>query len=131
MNEMVVVDTSAWIYAFSKGGKPEIKYKLAQFLDENKVVTTGLIMLELLQGTRSQREYDNLLRRLQGLHYIPFRESYWLRTSRLSFSLQRKGLKIPTTDLLIAIIALENNCLILHQDKHFTVISQHSQLKLA
>ena len=130
MNELVIVDTSAWICAFSKKGFEEIKNKLRTYLDRNMVAITGIILLELLQGTKSEKEYKSLLRKLEGVHYLPTKEVYWLKASRLSFSLHRKGIKIPSTDILIATIAIENDCSILHKDEHFEVISQHSQLRL-
>ncbi len=129
MNEFVIVDTSAWICSFSEKGFQEIKDKLIRYLDEDRVAITGLIILELLQGTNSKKEFDKLFERLQGLHYLLTEETSWLKTSSLSFSLQRDGFKIPSTDLLIAAIAIENNCLLLHKDKHFDYISQHSKLK--
>ena len=130
MNELVIVDTSAWICAFSRRGCKEIKNKLITYLDKNRVAITGIIVLELLQGTKNEKEYQSLLRKFEGLHYLPTEEFYWLKASRLALSLYRKGIEIPSTDILIATIAIENDWAILHKDAHFEVISQHSQLRL-
>jgi predicted nucleic acid-binding protein len=41
---------------------------------------------------------------------------------RISFNLRRKGITIPTTDLIIAGLAIENECQILTLDPHFKSI---------
>ena len=40
------------------------------------------------------------------------------RLTELAFSLRRRGLTIPTTDLMIAAVAIENKSVLLHHDKH-------------
>lgn len=46
----------------------------------------------------------------------------WIEAGKTSFNLRRKGITIPTTDLIIASLAMENNCLILTLDPHFNKI---------
>jgi len=46
----------------------------------------------------------------------------WVEAGRISFMLRRKGIIIPTTDLIIAALALENNCMVLTLDSHFRQI---------
>ena len=38
---------------------------------------------------------------------------------------RRKGLTIPTVDLIIAALAIENKSLLLHYDEHYEMIVPH------
>ena len=46
----------------------------------------------------------------------------WIEAGRISFALRKKGITIPTTDLIIASLALEHNCSLLTLDPHFQKI---------
>jgi len=48
--------------------------------------------------------------------------SAWIEAGRISFALRKKGITISTTDLIIASLALENNCSILTLNPHFQKI---------
>jgi len=66
---------------------------------------------------------------LQGLTYLPVREEFWERLAEYSFELFRKEISAPLTDTYIALVCIENQASILHQDKHFDLIAQKSSLK--
>jgi predicted nucleic acid-binding protein len=51
-----------------------------------------------------------------------FTLSVWEQAYELGFSLRRKGLTIPTVDLIIAALAIENKSLLLHHDEHYEMI---------
>jgi predicted nucleic acid-binding protein len=48
---------------------------------------------------------------------------------KLGYDLRRAGLTIPTVDIMIAALALEYDCLLLHADRHFEQIAKHSPLQ--
>ena len=87
-------------------------------------------MTKLLLGTKTERVYTRLLEVLEALHYLETPEAIWYKVSKLGFILRRRGISIPCTDLLIAQIALDNNCGILHADMHFDLIASHTNLKV-
>ena len=45
--------------------------------------------------------------------------SAWIEAGRLAFMLRRQGITIPTTELIIAGLALKENCAILTLDHYF------------
>jgi len=45
-----------------------------------------------------------------------------IKAGRISFSLRKKGVTIPTTDLIIASLAIENHCSVMTLDSHFNKI---------
>jgi predicted nucleic acid-binding protein len=130
MSSRLLVDTSAWIEGFSPKGDSFIRNTLQHALDENLVATCGIIRLELLQGARDRNQYKTLFDSLSGLHYLLTPEIFWQKTARLSFYLRRRGTTIPTTDLIIATIAMQYNCILLHRDKHFNQIALQTSLKI-
>ena len=124
----LLADTSAWIARFQSTGHERLKQRLKEALEQDVLVMSGMVLCELLQGARSQAEYRNLHRRLQALHYLITPEETWQKAARLSFELRKKGIVVPTTDLLIAQTALDHGCSLLHCDKHFDWIARHSDL---
>jgi len=54
-----------------------------------------------------------------------FTSLIWEQAYELGFSLRRKGLTIPTVDLIIAALAIENKSLLLHYDEHYEMIVPH------
>jgi predicted nucleic acid-binding protein len=121
--DKILVDTSAWILSFKRTGDPRLKDFLRQSIIAGIVSTCSLIILELLQGCRTEEERDSLKSKLESLDSLSFAVSAWEQAYQLGFPLRRKGLTIPTTDLIIAALALENQCLLLHHDHHFEKIA--------
>lgn len=123
MKPDVLVDTSIWIEYFNRD-KSVIADSLERLLEENKVVVTGIIITELLQGTKNKNEFDAILENITALPLLESRINTWIEAGRISFNLRRIGLTIPTTDILIASIAIENNCQIFTMDPHFEKIPE-------
>jgi predicted nucleic acid-binding protein len=59
---------------------------------------------------------------LESLDILPITPVVWEQAYELGFSLRRQGLTIPTVDLIIAALALENRTFLLHHDEHFEMI---------
>ena len=119
---MVLIDTSAWIASFKKTGNHELKEFMKQAIVSGLAVTSPVIILELLQGCRSVEERDALRTKLESLDVLPITQDVWEKAYELGFSLRRKGLTIPTVDLIIAALAIESMTLLLHHDDHFEMI---------
>jgi hypothetical protein len=130
MKNLILVDTSAWICANYRTGFKTIKNIIALGLEENLIAITDIIRLELLVGIRKESEFIDLQDKLNALHQLEMNSPIWRGSERLGFHLQRKGIRIPTTDILIATVARYYQCSLLHQDKHFEVIANHSSLKV-
>ena len=122
---MVLIDTSAWIASFRKTGNHELKEFMKQAVVSGLTVTSPIIILELLQGCWSVGERDALKIKLESLDILSITSSVWEQAYELGFSLRRKGLTIPTVDLIIAALAIENKSLLLHHDGHFEMIVPH------
>jgi predicted nucleic acid-binding protein len=129
-HNMFLVDTSAWLYALRKEFNPEIRNRLDQLLKENRIITVGIIKLEILGGTKSEKEFQRLKIRLDSLEECETDTSLWEKAYDLAFQLRRKGITIPYTDILIAATALAHEAILLHVDAHFDLATQFSSLKV-
>ena len=89
-----------------------------------------MVRLELLGGTKTKEEFDRLKNRLDALYEISTDAKLWSSAGQLSFDLQRKGLAIPSTDILIASAAIQSNAILLHADSHFDLIVGQTELKV-
>ncbi len=129
MSELVLIDTSVWILALRANGSSPAQQAVEQLLTTSRAATTEIILLELLSGTRSAREFRELREDLEALVRLDLTPLVWQRAYQLGHDLRRAGLTIPTVDVLIATLALEYKCLLLHADRHFEHVAQHGPLK--
>jgi len=130
MSDPFLVDTSAWLLALRKNFLPIAKDRIDYLLKEDLVISTGMVKLELLGGTKTEIEFQRLKARLDALDTVETDMQLWARAYELAFNLRRRGVTIPYTDILIAACALHANAIILHADAHFDLISKHFELKV-
>ena len=125
---MILVDTSAWIFALRKNPILKLKNRIEHLLEIDNVFTLGMIKLELLGKTKTKEEFIRLKCRLDALYEISTDAKLWGSACQLAFDLQRKGFTIPYTDILIASAAIESNAILLHADLHFDLIAENTEL---
>ena len=58
----LLVDTSAWIEALWPAGNALVRARVAALLADGRVVTTQMVVMELLSGARSEEEYNEFVR---------------------------------------------------------------------
>jgi len=128
--DLFLVDTSAWILALRKDFLPSVKDRIAYLLKENSIITSGMIKLELLGGTKAEKEFQRLKTRLDALEMVEMNTSLLERAYDLAFSLRRRGITVPYTDILIAASALMMDATVVHADSHFDLMGPHCGLKV-
>lgn len=121
MKRSIIVDTSVWIEYFNK---PDSSYgeSVEQLLRAGRVVGTGIVLTELLQGAKVKKEFDAILDSIIAIPFLETTLNTWVMAGEISYKLRRKGITIPTTDLIITSLSLEYNCLIFTLDPHFSKI---------
>jgi len=129
-NKLFLVDTSAWLFALRKDFIPEVKDRIDYLLKENEIITTGIVKLELLGGTKTQNEFKRLKTRLDSLDMVETETALWEKAYRLSFELRRKGITVPYTNILIAACALQTESTLVHADAHFDLMTKHIGLNV-
>lgn len=115
---MIIVDTSVWIQAFRVDASPE-RSQVDSLLAGGEAAIVGIVLAEVLQGSRTDVEFSSLHSRLTALPYLQETAQTWVEASRLSFELRQDGITIPVPDLLIAALALEGDHELYTLDEHF------------
>ena len=115
---------------FKRPGDPNVKKALTRALVEGQVHRSPLILAELIQGARSDREAALLKANLLALPATPSSTDVWLRTGELGRKLRRKGQTVPLTDLAIAASAELGSLELWHADRHYEQIAQVADLRL-
>jgi predicted nucleic acid-binding protein len=119
---VILVDTSVWIRWDRDKDLPEAQ-ELNRLIDEDEVATTGLVIAEVLQGTRSDAHFQRMKLDMEGLHYFEADQEAWQRAAEMSFKLRRVGRATPLSDLIVAAVALENDLEVYAVDEHFTRVA--------
>ena len=127
--EKILADTSAWVASFAKTGHESLKEKMKESIEDGSLTITGVVLLELLQGVKNETALDTLKKRLQVLPSLPTPESVWLGSAKLSLLLRNKGVQASTPDILIATLAIEHDCILLHCDRDYEYMKKHIPLK--
>jgi tRNA(fMet)-specific endonuclease VapC len=121
MNTKIIADTSVWIEFFRNETSPVSSYLKSQ-LRSGKVVITGMILAEILQGIKSNREVLLVKGNLESLPFIEINKAVWQQAGEMSATLRRKGITIPLSDIIIACAALIAGFEIYTLDPHFDKI---------
>jgi predicted nucleic acid-binding protein len=118
--EPVLVDTSVWI-AFFRGTEPHAG-TVAQILKDQRVVTTGIIKAEIIQGVKSDKEAQRVLEVLAAIESMEISDGLWVKSGWLVSKLRGKGSAVPLTDAAIGTLALEYGLSVYTLDKHYDVM---------
>src|SRR3989338_442024 len=127
---MVVVDSSVWIDYFI--GKETLQTKLLEDLIGGTIIVVGdLILAEVLQGFREDRDYKIAKSLLEELELVTMTGIDIAFKSADNYrSLRKKGLTVrKTIDCLIATYCIQNNLPLLYSDRDFDAFSKNLGLK--
>lgn len=99
-------------------------------MDEARVCLARLILAELLQGAKSDKE-TTILRDLPSVfRVLEEGPSTWEKAGLLSYHLKRQGKTVSLGDCYIATLAHENDVFLFTRDKDFEVIKTAVKLSL-
>lgn len=125
--EKFLVDTTIWVLYFR--GEKDLENKIKSLILEEKIVTTEIIIMEILRGAKSQKEYNQLYDDFTALPVLKLNNIIWEKSYKIGFKLRKMGIDAPLSDILITMVAEHYNCLLLHRDKHFPLIERVVALK--
>ncbi|MEI6702853.1 MAG: PIN domain-containing protein [Deltaproteobacteria bacterium] len=124
----ILPDTCAWI-DFLKGRPTPLAEALGEALTRVEVVTCGIVLFELLQGIKNPNEGAMVLNALQSLPHLDMSRDLWIMAGQLAANLRSNGHTLPLSDIIIATLALENECAVMTIDRHFDIIPGLNILK--
>ena len=96
----------------------------------DSVKICGVVLFELLQGIKSESEKLKINDILSNLPYVEVNKIIWQKSAEIALNLKKKGFTVPFSDIIIAVLAIENNLSVFTLDKHFELIPELELYKL-
>ena len=123
---MVIVDSSVWIDALW-GTINRHSQWLNQSIGNERIGLTSVILCEVLQGTRTDAQFEQTRRRLLELAvYESFTADMSVAAARNFRFLRNRGLTIrKPIDCMIATFCIESGYRLLHRDRDFEAFELH------
>ena len=129
---MILVDSSVWVDYFN-GRKTRQTDRLHEALGREVVVVGDLILTEVLQGFVRDLDFKtakDLLLRFDLVEMLG--RDVALKSAANYRFLRRKGVTVrKTIDVIIATFCLENDIILLHDDRDFDPFEEHLGLAVA
>jgi predicted nucleic acid-binding protein len=130
----ILVDTSVWSSALRRDSKEEsceINRLRAALQGGDAVLTTGLILQELLQGFNGPRSREKIIETFSTLPLIiPERKDH-IDAASLKIKLRQKGIQAGTIDVLLAQLCLRHGLAMLTLDGDFYHMARFIPLSFA
>lgn len=127
------VDTSVWSLTLRRGTPPdipEVQALIGALGGDDLVVTTGLVLQELLQGFPSAHAKAQIAERFSGIGLVqPSREDH-VAAADLWNTCRSSGVQIGPVDALVAQLCIAHDVLLLTTDRDFEHVAKHSDLRL-
>lgn len=129
----LLVDTSVWSLALRRDGSttaPEVRVLADALAGADAVVTTGLVLQELLQGFQGPRAASAIIQRFQALPLIhPERQDH-IAAAEVRNLCRRAGVQIGTIDALLIQLCGRHDLTLLTTDNDFRHAARHIPVKL-
>jgi predicted nucleic acid-binding protein len=127
------VDTSVWSLALRRDQPSDaatVRALMRALETGERVMTTGLVLQELLQGFSGPKAQEQIVDRFAELALIvPDRDDH-IAAAALRNQCRKKGVQVETIDALVAQLCIRHELVLLTTDEDFGHIARHSDLRL-
>ena len=127
------VDTSVWSLALRRDRPPEtakVRLLFRAIESGETLLTTGLVLQELLQGFAGPKARAQILDRFSAVPLlVPDRDDH-IAAAALRNVCRRAGVQVGTIDALLAQLCIRHDLTMLSTDEDFKRIAGRSALKL-
>ncbi len=129
----LLVDTSVWSLALRRDAPSDavpVRALVRAIEAGETLLTTGLVLQELLQGFSGPTARAQILQRFSALPLlVPDRDDH-IRAADVRNTCRRAGVQIGTIDALLAQLCIRHDLTMLSTDNDFSRIAAHCPLKL-
>ncbi|WP_178133636.1 type II toxin-antitoxin system VapC family toxin [Vineibacter terrae] len=127
------VDTSVWSLALRRDSPQdgaEVAALIRALESGDPIITTGLVLQELLQGFSGPKSRQAILEHFSSLPFlVPDRDDH-ITAAELRNQCRRSGLQVGTIDALIAQLCVRHSLTLLTTDRDFAGVAKVAPLKL-
>ncbi|MCI0745331.1 MAG: PIN domain-containing protein [Verrucomicrobia subdivision 3 bacterium] len=113
----VLADSSYYIQMMREGRDPLKALALAAATRD--LVTCGVVRCEVGRGIRDPNVLHRFQRVWEVMIYVPIDDSLWEAVEMTVWKLDRTGVILPLTDIVIGCCARRTGAVVLTFDKHF------------
>jgi len=127
------VDTSVWSLALRRdepASSPHVTALKQAIRNGELIVTTGLVLQELLQGFSGPKARDEILESFSTLPLLAPDRGDHVDAASLRNRCRRRGIQIGTVDALLAQLCIRHDMVMLSSDRDFQRVAKHSDLRL-
>lgn len=129
----LLVDTSVWSLALrrdSTSPEPHVGALKEALSGAGLVVTTGIVLQELLQGFAGASARAQIIEAFGALALVqPDRDDH-IAAADLRNTCRRSGVQLGTVDALIAQLCIRHSLTLLSADRDFLHAAKHTKLKV-
>lgn len=128
---MILVDSSVWIDFFRGNATPQAE-RLDSLLGNTPLAVGDLIVAEVLQGVRDDREFNQVRKTLDAFTQSALvGKKIAVQAAKNFRTLRRLGFTArKTIDTIIATRCIESGFSLLHSDRDFDAFATHLGLKV-
>lgn len=128
---MILVDSSVWIDFFRGTATPQVD-KLDSLLGSTPLAVGDLIMAEVLQGVRDERQFNQIRKTFDAFTLIELGgKDIAIQAARNYRTLRELGTTVrKTIDTIIATRCIESGLTLLHSDRDFDAFTMHLGLRV-
>ncbi len=127
------VDTSVWSLAMRRDDRsdaPQVRALQTALEGSALVVTTGIVLQELLQGFAGPRAREDIVDRFSALPLlVPDRHDH-IEAASLRNACRRAGVQLGTIDALLAQLCIRHDLTMLTTDGDFALAARHCPLRV-
>jgi len=129
---LILIDTSAFIEFLNETGSPFDREIESLISKDKETAIADIVLTEVLQGIKNDKDYAEVKKSLLSFPVYSLKSvDSFIAAADLYRKCRKKGLTIRnTTDLLISQIALENDLILLHNDKDFDTLAGMCNLRI-
>jgi predicted nucleic acid-binding protein len=127
------VDTSVWSLALRRDGPttaPQAAALVKAIENGEPILTTGLVLQELLQGFSGPKAREQIVDRFSALPLLVPDRTDHVEAAALRNTCRRNGIQIGTINALFAQLCIRHSLLMLSSDPDFEGVADHCALRL-
>lgn len=128
---MTLIDTSVLIDLFNDTATGALGRFEQLLQDGEDFAICGIVLTEVLQGIRSDRQHAAVRAALESYLFLPMERPIFEHAAEICHGLHRRGITIrKPVDCMIAATAMEHNAWLLNNDRDFDPIARYYGLRV-
>jgi predicted nucleic acid-binding protein len=130
---VLLVDTSVWSLAFRRDQPPDdprVTHLRDTLVGGGDVVSTGIILQELLQGVRGPKQRDVLVDRFAAIPRVDPDPEDHVRAAEVHNTCRRRGVQLGTIDAVLVALCVRHGLTMLTADADFDHAARHVPLSV-